>query len=78
MKGSIWEGGYIYAWRCLHSNKAVYNSGAKMGVIISFETSASFVLDNGVSGLENLRYLPVVSLIPGPISVENVKIVRRT
>ena len=73
--GSPLEGGYVFAWRLYPSDYAVKNSGAKFGVIISFETSASFVDDIGIEDPKVKRYLPVVSSRTGPIYVSNVKLV---
>lgn len=73
--GSIWEGGYVYAWKMPPSKYAIENSGAHMGVTISFKTSASFVMDTGITDPKVQMYGPVVSTVPGPIVVWDVKIV---
>ena len=75
MTGSAWEGGYVYAWKTNPSKYAIENSGAHMGVTISFKTTASFVMDSGITDPKVLAYGPVVSTIPGPIAVWDVKIV---
>ena len=76
MIGSLWEGGYVFAWRLKPDEYAAENSGAHLGVIISFETTASFRPDPGIADDSAITcYYPVVSTIPGPIRVKNVKIV---
>jgi len=75
LKGSKWEGGYVCAWEMKPSEYAIENSGAHTGVIISFKTKASFVADTGITDPRIRLYGPVVSLFPGPILVEDVKIV---
>ena len=77
MYGSVWEGGLIYAWKFYPSKKAVKNSGALQGVIISFKTSATFSPDWGIDDWEALLYGPVVSDRPGPIYVWDVTIMSR-
>lgn len=76
LRGGNWEGGYVYAWKLLPSHYAVNNSGAHKGVIISFETKVAFVADVGIVDPLVKLCMPVVSLLPGPIPIENVKIVR--
>ena len=76
MTGSNWEGGYVYAWKTLPNQYAIENSGAHMGVIISFQTNAQFVMDMGITDPKVQKYGPVVSTAPGPILVWDVKIVR--
>ena len=75
MKGSVWEGGYVFAWRKKPSEYAVKNSGAHLGVIISFKTNAVFVDDIGIANTKVKKFLPVRSIVPGPIYVWDVKIV---
>lgn len=75
MTGSSWEGGYVYAWLKQPNMYAIKNSGAHMGVIISFETTACFTMDTGIDDPKVLAYGPVVSVIPSPIVVWNAKIV---
>ena len=75
MTGSKWESGYVYAWKTNPSKYAIENSGAHMGVTISFKTSASFVMDTGVTDPKVQMYGPVVSTVPGPIVVWDVQIV---
>jgi len=75
MCGSKWENGYVFAWRRKPNKYAIKNSGAHMGVVISFKTNASFVMDNGIVDPKVQIYGPVVSTIPGPIVVWGVKIV---
>ena len=75
MTGSKWESGYVYAWSTNPSKYAIENSGAHMGVTISFKTSASFVMDTGIKNPKVQIYGPVVSTIPGPIVVWDVQIV---
>ena len=75
MKGSTWEGGYVYAFRNLPDKYAIENSGAHFGVVISFKTNQSFTLDTGISDPYVLAYGPVVSTSPGPIIVWDVQIV---
>ena len=75
MTGSSWEGGYVFAWRMRPSQYAIKNSGADLGVIISFKTRASFSRDKGIEDPKVALYLPVVSNFPGPIAVWDVEIV---
>ena len=75
MTGNKWEGGYVYAWKINPSEYAIKNSGARMGVTISFKTSASFARDNGIEDPKVRMYVPVVSTMPGPIVVWDVQIV---
>ena len=75
MIGSKWESGYVYAWKMLPSKYAIENSGAHMGVTISFKTSASFVMDTGITDPRVKMCGPVVSTMPGPIVVWDVEIV---
>ena len=74
MRGSEFEGGFVYAWKLPPSKFAIENSGAKGKVLISFETSTPFIMDIGILNPRALSYMPVVSLIPGPIRVRNVRI----
>lgn len=46
-----------------------------MGVTISFKTSASFVMDTGITDPKVQKYGPVVRTVPGPIVVWDVQIV---
>ena len=75
MQGSSWEGGYIYAWKQKPNKYAIENSGAHFVAIISFKTNVPFVPDSGISDPKFLKYGPVVSSVPGPIIVWDVKIV---
>ena len=75
MTGSKWESGYVYAWKKKPSKYAIENSGAHMGVTISFKTTATFVNDTGITDAKVQRYGPVVSARKGPIVVWDVKIV---
>lgn len=75
MTGSPWEGGYVFAWVRCPLKKAVEVSGAKEGVIISFETVFSFDRDPGIDDKTALKYIPVRSCFPGPIYVTNLQIV---
>ena len=75
MTGSKWEGEYVYAWKTKPSKYAIENSGAHTGVIISFKTSTSFVMDTGITDPKVQMYGPVVSTVPGPIVVWDVQIV---
>ena len=75
MTGSKWESGYVYAWKTNPSKYAIENLGAHMGVTISFKTSASFVMDTGITDPKVQMYGPVVSTVPGPIVVWDVQIV---
>ena len=75
MYGSKWEGGFVYAWKFPPTKRAVKNSGARRGAIISFKTAASFSLDTGIEDKSALMYGPLVSDRPGPIYVWDVKIV---
>ena len=75
MTGSKWESGYVYAWKKKPNKYAIENSGAHMGVTISFKTSASFVMDTGITDPKVQKYGPVVSAAPGPIVVWDVQIV---
>ena len=76
MVGSTWEGGYVYAWKNNPSDYAIENSGAHTGVTISFKTNTSFVMDTGITDRKVQKYGPVVSVVPGPILVWDVQIVR--
>lgn len=75
MTGSSWEGGYVYAWKTKPSQYAIENSGAHMGVTISFKTNAAFTTDTGINDPLVGIYGPVVSIMPGPIVVWDVQIV---
>ena len=75
MTGSEWEAGYVYAWKTRPNKYAIENSGAHMGVIISFKTNVPFVTDTGITDPKVQAYGPVVSVVPGPIVVWDVKIV---
>ena len=75
MTGSKWESGYVYAWKTNPSKYAIENSGAHMGVTISFKTSVPFVRDTGITDPKVQMYGPVVSTMPGPIVVWDVQIV---
>ena len=76
MRGSDFEGGYVFAWRICPNKYAIQNSGARKGsVIIAFETSASFETDPGIKDSKIVKYLPVRSVLPGPIYVKNARIV---
>ena len=75
LMGSTWEGGYVYAWSKLPSKKAVQLSGAHSGtVIISFQTSASFVPDPGISNPYVKSFGPLQSVLGRPVGAYNVKI----
>ena len=54
------------------SDYAIKHSGAHYGTIISFNTDASFGPDMGISNPRVQKYGPMVSSLPGPISVWNV------
>ena len=69
MTGSSWEGGHVFAWENKPSKYAIENSGAHQGVIISFKTNVSFVKDDGIKNPKVTKYNPVVSAVPGPITV---------
>ena len=75
MTGSKWEAGYVYAWKTKPNKYAIENSGAHMGVTISFKTNATFVMDTGITDSKVQMYGPVVSATPGPIVVRDVRIV---
>ena len=75
MTGSKWESGHVYAWKMNPSKYAIENSGAHTGATISFKTSASFVMDTGITDPKVQMYGPVVSTAPGPIVVWDVQIV---
>ena len=51
------------------------NSGAHFGVIISFKTNAVFVDDTGIKNPFVKIFKPVVSAIPGDVTVWDVQIV---
>ena len=53
----------------------VHRCGAHSGVIISFQTNSAFTKDTGIIDPKVQLYGPVVSVLPGPISVWNVQIV---
>lgn len=48
-----------------------------MGVVISFKTNATFVMDPGITDPRVQMFGPVVSTVPGPIAVWDVQIVGR-
>ena len=73
MKGSNWEGGYVYAWKVKPNKYAKENSGAHQGVVISFRTNAVFSPDPGIDDPKIRMFGPVRS--SGPIRVWNVTIV---
>lgn len=74
MKGSDWEGGYVFAWKTKPNKVAAANSGAHMGVVISFETKAAFSIDKNFDNSPSINaYGPVMA--KGPIIVRNVTIV---
>ena len=75
MVGSRWEGGHVFAWKMKPSRYAIRNSGARFGVIISFETNVPFIDDIGISDPRVRKYGPVVTLIPMPVKISNVQIV---
>ena len=76
MRGSDFEGGYVFAWRIYPNKYAIQNSGAREGsVIIAFETNAAFASDPGIKDPKIRKYLPVRSVFPGSIYVKNVRIV---
>ena len=75
MTGSNWESGYVYAWKIKPNKYAIENSGAHTGVTISFKTIVPFVMDTGISDPKVKKYGPVVSSVPGPIAVWDVRIV---
>lgn len=89
MKGSSWEGGYVFAWRFKPNKKALKLSGAKhMEIVIQFETTASFSQDpafinskNTNLSLSELKYInsfsPVRTTFSQSIRVKNVKIVSK-
>ncbi|MDD4414257.1 MAG: RHS repeat-associated core domain-containing protein [Oscillospiraceae bacterium] len=78
LMGSTWEGGYVYAWSKLPSQKAVQLSGAHSGtVIISFQTSASFVPDPGITDPYVRSFGPLQSALGRNVGVQNVIIVAR-
>ena len=55
---------------------AIQNSGARSGtVIISFETNAAFGPDHGITNARVIKYLPVRSVFPGQIHVQNIRVV---
>lgn len=85
MRGSKWEGNYVYAWEPKPNKTALNLSGAHSAeVIISFQTYSGFEGDPAFYGkntdlsiFERLiikSYLPVRSCIAGDIHVSNVKI----
>ena len=76
LMGSRYEGGYVFAWKIRPDKKAVCASGAYNNeVIIAFETQAPFERDPGIRNVHALRFLPVRSVMPGPVFVRNVRIV---
>ena len=75
MKGSIMEGGYVFAWRLYPDKYAMKNAGVHHGVVIAFQTNAAFERDKNIEDQKILKYLPVRSVFQGPISVKNVSIV---
>ena len=74
-EGSVWESGCVYAWKTKPGKYAIKNSGAHMGVTISYKTNASFVMYTGIRDPKVQMYGPVVSTMPGPIVVWDVQIV---
>lgn len=71
----MFESGYVYAWKSYPTPYAIEYSGAHTGVIIAFESNAVFVRDPGILDLRVLLSGPVVSIRPGPIAIENPRIV---
>ena len=75
MKGSIWEGGHVFAWTKKPNSYAIKNSGAHFGTIISFKTNAHFIPDKGITDPAVSKYGPVISFRSGPITVWDIRIV---
>ena len=65
----------MYAWKTPPGKYAIENSGAHLGLTISFKTNALFVMDTGITDPRVQMYGPVVSTMPGPIVVWDVQIV---
>ena len=75
--GSSYEGGYVFAWKSKPSQKAIKLSGARYaGAIISFRTNAAFERDPGIDDSYLLRFGPVRSCSPGPITIWDIKVLR--
>ena len=80
LRGSGWEGGYVFVWEKYPNEQAIKNSGAnygqgKSGVIISIETNAAFEEDKGITDKKAKSCGPLRSVLIGPVSVQNTKIV---
>lgn len=72
LMGSLKEGGYVFAWTCIPSKKALNLSGAReTKVIVKFTTRASFVSDWGIDDMYVKSFGPVKSYFPGPIKIYN-------
>ncbi len=70
------EGGYVYAWKLRPDKKALAVCGGHGGVLISFQTIASFVPDETIKNAHAQKFGPVQTLIRNRgISVRNVQIV---
>ena len=51
----MWEGGYVFAFKQKPNGYAIKNSGAHLGVVISFQTSAMFVEDLGIMDIHSIK-----------------------
>ncbi|MBP3300077.1 MAG: RHS repeat-associated core domain-containing protein [Clostridia bacterium] len=78
LRGSPWEGDYVFAWKHSPSDYSIARSGAHLGVVISFKTIAPFARDNGIKNFIVQLDKPVVSVMPGPIPIWDIKFVRFT
>lgn len=73
--GSVWEGGYVFAWRQPPNGKALKLSGAhNREVIVCFETQVPFVDDVGIVNPYVKKFGPVRSYFSGPIKISNIMI----
>lgn len=75
LKGSSLEAGRVFAWKLLPTKKAIQLSGAnftRQVVVISFQTATAFEPDSGIENIYALNFGPVVSVLTGPIYVQNV------
>ena len=65
----------VFAWKKKPSKKALYGSGARFGVIISFRTNAAFEKDPGITDSYVQSFYPVRSVFAGPVRVWDVQII---
>ena len=76
MRGSVMEGGYVFAFTSPPDSYSIKNSDVHNGVLISFKTRAAFEEDKGIKDPKILKYGPVRSVFKGSIIVWDVKVVK--